>query len=229
MIVPNYVPDPLEVPNNITTEPYRHRVAFIRRVTFAFLGSVACIAGAATGPWPPSSLSQSAVWLALVLAALGLWRTLARSSRAEGVVSTVFLPLVLLLCGWNVHLLAMRDIPVWAPGIGVATAAVYAALCGRDYSFVGSFLLSFIASSVVIASLDLYLGLVPRQSAQALSMNAALLAYFHYDLAMLTHRRRRGEEMGAVVDLYRDIFNFFGYALRCIRHWRKHRIWEIAR
>jgi hypothetical protein len=50
--------------------------------------------------------------------------------------------------------------------------------------------------------------------------------YFAYDLASLMSRRRRGEEAAAVVDLYRDVFNVFGYVPRVIAHWHRHRIWQ---
>ena len=51
--------------------------------------------------------------------------------------------------------------------------------------------------------------------------------YWVYDLASLLARRRQGEELAAVVDLYRDVFNFFGYAVRMIKHWQKHKIWTV--
>jgi hypothetical protein len=48
-----------------------------------------------------------------------------------------------------------------------------------------------------------------------------------YDNASLLARRRLGEELGAVVDLYRDVLNVFGWVVRVLAHWRKHRIWNI--
>ena len=40
MVVPNYIPDPIEIPNNVTEQPYLVRLAYIRRVLSLHLLSV---------------------------------------------------------------------------------------------------------------------------------------------------------------------------------------------
>ena len=55
----------------------------------------------------------------------------------------------------------------------------------------------------------------------------AYLAYFVYDLAALQTRRRLGQELGGVMDLYRDVLNFTTYPIRVVQHWRRHRFWSV--
>lgn len=229
MIVPNYVPEPLEVPNNIAEAPYAFRLRFIRRVMFLHLGTVGGIVLLTGNAWPQSGVVGVGLAFILVVIGLDFWRIAARSSRSEGIVSAGFLPVVVALASWLAVELQRIGFPVWAPLTGLLGACLYALLCGRDFSFAGCFLLSWILSSVAIAWRIIHLGLPVTQAAVALASNTAYLSYYLYDLASLLARRRKGEEWAATVDLYRDIFNVFGFVVRCVRHWRKHRIWEIAR
>ena len=113
--------------------------------------------------------------------------------------------------------------------VGPLASTIYGALSGRDYSFVGNFMLSLIASSVAIAAVCSQEGYSRRLAAEGLGLNAAYLFYVIYDLASIQSRRRTGEEWAAVTDLYRDVFNVFGYIRRVIIHWQKHKIWSLTR
>ena len=229
MIVPNYVPDPLEVPNNVTEERFPLRLQFIRRVMLIHLGTVLMVAGLSTQAFPQVGLVWASLGLAIVLIFLDVWRILARSSQSEATVSLALLPCVVVLMGWVAAEAQRIGFPVWSPAVGVVCAFLYAAVCGRDFSFVGCYFLAWIVSSVAIAGRVVWLGLPAHLAVLALAANTLYLFYFLYDLASLMARRRIGEFGAAVVDLYRDIFNIFGFAVRCVRHWRKHRIWEIVR
>lgn len=229
MIVPNYIPDPMEVPGNVTLEDYRYRVTFIRRVTVLHLLSISAVALLANHQWPKAGVGPVLGGLAAVLVLLDLWRIAARGSRTEAVVSSVFLPTVVAFAAWSAAEIGRLGWPAWAPLPGVVAATLYTVACGRDYSFMGCLFLSGVVSNVAVAALSLKLGLSVHQAAAALVANTVYLVYYLYDLASLLSRRRRGEEWAAVIDLYRDVFNVFGYLVRCVRHWRKHRIWEIAR
>ncbi|AIE84142.1 Bax inhibitor-1 family protein [Fimbriimonas ginsengisoli] len=229
MIVPNYVPDPLEVPGNVTLEPQPVRIVFIRRVTLLHLFSLGLVTGLATAPWPRIGLTPLLVCLAMVLVGLDMWRILQRGRPTEASVSGWLLPAPVAMTAWLAHELALSGWPVAAPLAGAICATIYTVLCGRDFSFVGCTLLALIVSSVALAGLVVHFNLGAREAAVALVGNAAYLVYLQYDLASLLARRRRGEELAAVVDLYRDVFNVFGYVLRVWKHWRKHRIWDIVR
>jgi FtsH-binding integral membrane protein len=93
----------------------------------------------------------------------------------------------------------------------------------------GQYLLAIIASSTAIAAIWAVEPTAIRFPISVLAANVLYLTYWVYDLASLLARRRRGEELAAVVDLYRDVLNIFGYVARCIGHWKKHRIWVLPR
>jgi hypothetical protein len=110
---------------------------------------------------------------------------------------------------------------------GGGSVLIYALACGRDFSFVGCFFTSWIISTVGIFGIFTGLKLSSEVVTKAMIVNFVYLAYSTYDLASLLARRRKGEALAAVVDLYRDVFNFIGYFWRCLHHWKKHKIWAI--
>ena len=227
MYVPNYVPEPLEVPENVTLEPYPVRLAFLRRVTVLHAGSLCLVTALAFVPYPLAPLALLLGAVAFLLLLLDFVRVRFRGRPQEARVSVqIALPFLLPTLACCAHALVLEDVPAWAILVGPAFALAYTLLCGRDYSFVGCGLLSLIGSSILLAGIIVQTGMDPRQAAWALGLNTAYLLYFVYDLASLMSRRRRGEEAAAVVDLYRDVFNVFGYVPRVISHWQRHRIWQ---
>lgn len=227
MYVHNYVPDPLEVPNNVTEERYGRRLDFIRKVSLLHAASVCAVAGLAVSPLPslaPITALGGYVGLLLVLC---LARISFRGGPMDVSVSIGFTPFLLVSAALVVTSARHVGFPVWSAAFGLAFALIYAMLCGRDFSFVGQFLLSLIASSTLVALVVVILRLGKLEGAQALAWNAAYLTFYVYDLASLLARRRIGEELGAVVDLYRDVLNVFGWVVRVLAHWRKHRIWNM--
>lgn len=225
MYVPNYIPDTVEVPNGITLEPYRVRLRFIRRVSVLHFLSLLLIAGLSMLPLPDLPLRVSVPNLAVLLLILSIVRIGTRATRYDLIVSGALLPFLIGAIALIVRRVDHGGWPLWGAMCGAAASVVYALACGRDFSFVGQFLLSLIASSVVLAVAATGIGLEPPQAAFLMGANAIYLFYLVYDLASLLFRRRLGEELGAVVDLYRDVFNIFGYLVRVGRHWREHRIW----
>ncbi len=226
MYVPNYVPEPLEVPANVTLDPYPVRLAFIRKVTLLHAISLCVVAAAAWIPMPVVPLWAALVALAFHLLLLDAFRVALRGKPSEATVSLVASCTMLATVALSARMAVLEGIPAWAILVGPAFSLVYTLLCGRDYSFVGCGLLSLIGSSVLLAGLIVQTGMDSRIAAWALGLNATYLIYYVYDLASLMSRRRRGEEAAAVVDLYRDIFNVFGYVPRVISHWNRHRIWQ---
>ena len=140
-------------------------------------------------------------------------------------VSGAFLPLLLVSLGaFGRHL---HDVgwPVWTFALVPAWSCVYILLCRQDLSFIGMFATAWLGSwAIVLASLSIgwvdqpYLG-------SALVLTSSYALYWVYDLAALLSRRRVREEVGAVVDLYRDLLNFVGYVPRVWLHWKKHPFW----
>jgi putative effector of murein hydrolase LrgA (UPF0299 family) len=225
MYVPNYIPEPLEVPGNITLRPYRMRVAFIRQVVWLHTFSLFVVAGLGFLPgrdFPGKYLGLALVVLLLLLDVL---RIRLRGKALEAKLSSAFLVPIVILVAWCAADLYRQGWPIWAVLCGACAVSVYTIACGRDFSFVGCFAVSLVLSSLgifgAVSALHLPSGTVSR----ALLINLVYLCYAVYDLASLLARRRENEQLAAVVDLYRDVFNFVGYFRRCLQHWKKHRIW----
>ncbi|MFZ4508526.1 MAG: hypothetical protein ACOYON_12600 [Fimbriimonas sp.] len=226
MIVPNFIPGPEEVAANVSMEPYGLRVAFIRRVMLLHFGSAGIVAVLMQLPFPAVGTRLAGFALALVLVVLAVQRILQRGGRSEASVASACLVVLLPAVAWFVHEIRYTGIPIWAPAVGLGAMLLYTLLCGRDFSFVGCFSLALVVSSVAIALLCRTHQLTGWTSGRALTLNAAALLFWTYDLGYLMARRRRGEELAAVTDLYRDVLNVFGYIPRVILHWRRHRIWS---
>jgi FtsH-binding integral membrane protein len=227
MYVPNYIPEPLEVPSNITLAPYIARVRFIREVTLLHLASLTALTALCAVPFGPTGWIAPVIVLSVLFVLLDVLRIALRGRRVEAIASSAALPCVLLAVAWLASELMRIHIPVWCALTGPICCYVYTLCCGRDYSFVGCLMLSLIVSTTFLAGLAVQIDMTGRQAWWGIGMNAAYLTYFVYDLASLMARRRKGEELAAVVDLYRDVFNFFGYIVRVIGHWKRHRIWAL--
>jgi hypothetical protein len=157
---------------------------------------------------------------------MSLARTLIASRKWEIAVSFFLLVAFLVLLGDVAGGLNDAGWPVEAPAAGIGAAVLYSLLCGRDLSYVGMFVLSAIASTTALCLIYIGAGATLGTVAIAIGLNLAVLLYFVYDIAALLSRRRLGEELGAVADLYRDLLNVFGYSIRVVRHWQTHRIWS---
>lgn len=206
-------------------EPWRVKAAFIRKTClfFCLLTAAAAMVGGAFRfvAAPEAVLAAGALALALVLNGV---RTMARGSRIERVSSLVLSPFVVAGYGLLFNALLDRGVPVWGLPIGLTACTVFALLAGRDFSFIGQFAASQVASAAVIAAVSISLGLSHARSAAAFGINAVFILYFVYDLNSILSRRTKGEEIHAALDFFRDIFNFIGYFIRCWHHWIQNKI-----
>lgn len=225
MYVPNYVPEPIEVPGNVTTNPYRLRLLFIRRVAGLHFLSMLVVTSLSLLPFQFDTVQAVVVWL-LVLVLLDLLRIRFRGEVAEAVISSRLLPFLLLASSLVIHNGESAGLPLWSMLVGPTCGTLYAFAAGRDFSFVGCFFISWVISTVMIAAITILIGVHAATAWLAEITNGAFLLYWTYDLASLLSRRRQGEEFAAVVDLYRDVLNIFGYLVRILRHWKKHHIWN---
>ncbi len=224
MYVPNYVPEPLEVPGNITLEKYGHRVRFIRKVVLWHSVSIAVLTIWTVMAPKTGSAGIWGVCLVAAILAADFARIALRGGDAEWWVSAGFLLPILGFLGLLLNHWIAVGFPAWASVIGCLCLMIYTLAAGRDFSFPGSFALCWPISSLLVYLAGRSLEMTGWGMAGALLLNSVTLGYVIFDLASLLPRRRRNEVAGAVADLYRDVFNVFGYVPRVIVHWRKHRI-----
>lgn len=222
--MPPYVPQPIEIPGNVSEQPYLIRLGFIRRVVALFGLSLTVVALASLAPLRAGPYDFLLVILSLLLLSTG--RALAKGRPIEQILS-LFLSIALFMSlGLLVHRLLSEGWPLWAIGFGCVGLMAYTFTCGRDLSFIGMWFLAIAGSCVLIIPYGIFSGASKIKVVEACLLNAAYLSYLVYDLAALLTRRRLGEEVGAVLDLYRDVLNMFSYPIRVLKHWRTHKIWS---
>jgi hypothetical protein len=226
MYVPPFVPQPIEIPGNVAQEPYLARLGFVRRVAVIHVGTVIITGAMAFLPLPTPKPAHAALLVLAMLVLLSIVRAMAKGRLADQRLSALILPVLLLTLALWLRGLYEQGWGVWGMGVGVACAAAYTLLCGRDLSFVGMFVLALSASSAIIAAIEWRLRSGGLSMASTLILNGAFLFYYVYDLAALLTRRRLDEEWGAVVDLYRDVLNGLTYPIRVYQHWRENNIWS---
>lgn len=225
MQVPPYIPQPVEIPNNVTQEKYLVRLGFVRRVAALHLLTVFVLMGLVLAPIPLIPLAPSITMTVICLVALVSLRRMEKGKKYEQVVSFVLFPLMLASLALVIEGLGAIGWPIWALPVGVLLAQIYTFLCGRDLSYIVMFLLPLAVGIAIIAGYGMWKGLPATTIVGGCVMHGAVLFYYVYDLASLLSRRRLGEELGAVIDLYRDPLNFVSYTGRVVRHWQKHRVW----
>lgn len=227
MYVPNYIPPQVEIPGNVALEKWDVQLLFLRRVTTWHLLSVCVVATLVAIPGPTLALSPALWVLFFTILGLDILRITTRRTPWDLRISVAALPATLIIVSLVMRALQSQGYPVWAPMVGVIAASLYTFLCRRDFSFMGQYLLSLIASGVTIAAIAITFGFSVGRASWALGADALYLSFYCYDLASLMSRRRLGEEAAATVDLYRDVLNVFGWTLRCARHWKRHKIWTL--
>lgn len=212
-------PEPETVPGNVAVAGYDERLLFIRQslaVYSATCGAVAAAALALPSRWGwVESLALYLVGL-IVLSAQRRLVTGPKSLFAElAVLTPTLLGLALLL--QHVH---EANWPVWVFGLTSACIGLYTALCGRDFSFLGMFVLATVGMSATLVASKWLFGVTWMELWTAFALGIAHIAYVAYDLAALLCRRRSGEHVQAAIDLYRDLLNFTTYSVRVLRHWQ---------
>lgn len=226
MIVPPFIPEPLEFPGNITEQPIRVRVRFIQRVVVAYFLTVLAIVGVAYLPLPGMGWRSALVYTFIALVGLSWVRHLARGQGAEPWWSLLLFPGLLVVLSEMIQAVDVNIGPPWAFAVGPAAIMVSTFIGGRDFSFMGAYVGGIFFSTLVHTALGLNHVYGPFWGWLVLA-NFIHISFVIYDLAMLTRRRKVGEEIGGAIDLYRDLLNFTTYPVRVWHHWQKHRIWIV--
>ncbi len=224
MYVQPYFPEQIEIQGNIAAEAYDVRLRFVRLSVGMHLLSAALVAAAAVWVSAPIGPTWSC-WVFLgLLAAMSASRLILHRGRADIVATGILLPPTLLPLSWALRWAFDLGWPSWSLIFPIIGSGLYTAFCGRDFSFVGQWMVSGFVSLVGIGAVAWFIRPGGIVFLNASTFALAYLTYYVYDLAALLTRRRRGEEFGAVVDLYRDVLNFTTYTARVVQHWRKFRI-----
>ena len=223
MNVQPYFPEPIEVPGNIANASYRTLNKFIKTVGLLYYSTLVFAWFAGQHFAQTWSLRFAATFLVGSIIFLSLSRTWLKGVT-EVFVSTVVLIPTLVGVGTFMALLEQRGFPSWVLAICVSAATLYNVLSGLDFSFSGQFFLSLLTVWVYILTVYFFGKVSSKQAIVGSLFAVSFLFYFVYDFACLLKRRIEGEQVAAVSDLYRDVFNIFSYTVRVIYHWRKFKI-----
>ncbi|MDX2065952.1 MAG: hypothetical protein SFX74_09445 [Fimbriimonadaceae bacterium] len=224
MIIPDYIPEPLEVPGNVHDGPYAERVTFNRRVALTFTGCVG--AAALVSQWLPQSdrpaheMATNALagpcfvaWCGL----LALLRIEYRGTQPETRAMSLSLPITGTLFGWLLATYpALMAIPV-----GSAVFCAVLLLSGRDFSHP----FGAVVTALAVGAMHPIIPHAPEPG-RWWALVILGVTYFTFDFWCLAYRRRADEPIAAAHDLFRDYLNILGYVVRVIRHWRRHRLWQ---
>jgi len=222
--VPPYVPQPIEIAGNVAEESYPARLNFLRRVAVLFGTTVVAMLAPAFFSFSLWPYDIAIIFASLLL--LSIIRAIAKGRFIEQRLSLMVAPALFIGLGTMLYHLMSIGWPIWILGVGIACAIGYILGCGRDLSFLGMWFVSISASTVISIVVAYAIRSPFLALCETLALNIAFLTYWVYDLAALLTRRRLGEEIGAVLDLYRDVLNMFSYPIRVLHHWRTHKIWS---
>lgn len=226
MNVPPFIPPQIEIAGNVAEEPYAVRVRFLKRVVGLHSTFSAFILSVALVPLPETKLTFGLVLTFGALLALSFVRGLAKGWRHEQLLSTICVPPLVAGLAMLVSSAVDARYPFWVFAVAPTVTLLYVALCGRDLSFLGMFVMT--SMGALLATVAGYIGgTLDRTLAWEVGIGLVVyLLFYAYDLAALQTRRRQGEELGGVLDLFRDCLNFTTYPIRVVNHWRRHRIWS---
>ncbi len=217
-----YFPEPETIPNSVAAEPYEVRLRFVRTVVMLHLVSAAAVASTVIWAWKRELTVTTWPGALALLLVLSLFRKF--RPAFDFAITLLALPPFLFMLGLQLHLTNDEGFPVYGLGLSLVAATVYTVLAGRDFSFVGCYMLAGGSTVLTMLVANHWLGLPPLGLAAGIILALAYLFYFVYDLASLLSRRRLGEPLLAVSDLYRDVLNILTYSIRVLHHWRTFRI-----
>lgn len=221
MFIPPYFPEPIVVQDNVADQPYDSRLRFIQQVVALHAVCGACATLVAVYAPLQVRLDQSFASFFSCLAIHSLLRFVWGGRRIERNLNLILLPFTTVSTGLLGRELHRIDWPMAALPIGLLGAAAYVLLAGRDFSFVGQYVLAVLFTILGCFGAN---GIDPKALPHpwlGALLGSAALGYYVYDLAMVLKRRRMDEQLCAVSDLHCDLLNAITYPIRVFNHWRK--------
>lgn len=221
MAVQPYFPEPISVPGSVAEAEYRLRVGFIKQImVWHGVGWLLIAIAALYAPrfWDPV---PAVITLCAGAVSLTLVRRIFGSSLWQRLLDFVFIWPTLWAASGIVQNLAASRLPLWIFAVMLGMLLLYAAVCGRDYSFPAQ----FVFASLAAIAAGFYRGYILPDE-RAFTWGAVALAilyafYVVYDTAAVMRRRRANEAWSGAVDLYRDMLNVTTYSIRIVQHWRR--------
>lgn len=216
MIVPNFVPEPVQIEGCVADAPWKAQITFLREVALIhgscwLLGTILAL----SIPGNALSLEGAAMASALSIAILFAIRHKPLSAQIGLAIPGLASLAVLFRC-----------LSVWSPVVAVATSVLYVLLARRDYSRIGHFTLCLAVSVPVVALICLAKHLPPQEAWRQMLILIAVLLYGVTDLTSITFRRQPEESLAASLDLFRDVYNGITWLVRTREHIRTHRIFR---
>lgn len=223
MHIQPYFPEPEVVSRNAASERYIVTLSFIRAVMAGHFVSALAVVGVALLLPNTLPIQFAAVIFLGCLVALTLVRRLLKGGPADNLLSLLLMAPTVWSLGSIVATGIDAGLPLWVPAGAYTVAGIYGAVCGRDFSFVGQFMVTLIAMTMTLP-VAAFFGVLDWPDALLWGLASMVYVFFYvYDLAALLSRRRLGEEPAAVADMYRDLLNFLTYSVRIVLHWRRFR------
>ncbi|MBN8690876.1 MAG: hypothetical protein J0L72_08815 [Armatimonadetes bacterium] len=218
---PPYFPEPVVVPQNVASDGYDARLSFVRRVILVHALTVAIATALAI--WLPIFLSREAAIMVLLgsIALLSAFRKILHGKIGIAPTTILATTAIIVSASQVAQYLERDGWPVMVLPLGVLGGLLYTIACGRDFSFVGQFVLAGLFTVLGCFGIAwAWPGAVTNPGLAGLFGVLSLL-YYVYDLAMILKRRKSEEWAYAVADLYCDTLNVFTYLWRVVQHWRK--------
>jgi hypothetical protein len=223
-----YFPEPIMVAGNVGDAGYRQVVRFSRVTALIALLLTGCLVALVAFWMEPSriewllGLGPERIWMV----ALSSFVMLAFARRAPLILQLPLFTLFAFGASATFALWAptiVEDFPDFAKALGWTFASGWVGLvlfnlaAFRDYSFLGQYILVWLATVVSTAVYTVLSAIVFSLAFASLVVFSAALYYFVYDLSMILKRRTPSQTLHGALDLYRDTLNFVGYPVRVMR------------
>jgi hypothetical protein len=229
--VPPVFPEPATVSGNVADTSRTVQVQFLRATWLMIFLCVAYIFSWAMLYNPPvikGTLTYfSAMGASVVLSLL-------RLAPGKSSIKLILSGLVFVLAGPIYgSLLLQLEIDGMPIGLMLLSATLvaylYAQLLGRDYSFLGQFLISFGAGLVCLFFIESANGDWGWHLWGPVAIWLVICFYLSYNLACVMRRRRPEDWIESAIDMFRDPLNLLTYPVRVIQHWRRYPVWDPHR
>ncbi|MFN7171287.1 MAG: hypothetical protein ACK4P3_00670 [Fimbriimonadaceae bacterium] len=229
--VPPVFPEPATVAGNVADASRAVQVQFLRTTWLMILLCLAYVFSWAVFYNPPMIQGTLTYFLAV---AASVVLSVLRLTPGKPVVKLVISGLIFIVAGpLYGSLLVQLEIDGMPLGLmllfATLVAYLYAQLTGRDYSFLGQFLVSLSAGLACFLFMERTTGDLGWHLWGPVAIWLVICFYLSYNLACVMRRRRPEEWIESALDMFRDPLNLLTYPVRVIQHWHRYPVWDPHR